>query len=319
MKVIEVQKFGDPEVMRLVEKQMPSPGSEELLVQVKAVGVNPVETYIRAGTYPRLPPLPYTPGGNVAGIVHSCGAGVTKWSVGDRVYSSATISGAYGEYSLCTVDQLFSLPEKLSFAQGAALGVPAATAWRALFLRGNAEAGESLLIHGASGAVGQAATQLAKRAGLTVAGTAGSAGGCELVREIGADVVFNHNEKGYVGKLAKGAGAGFDLILEMLANVNLDSDLELLAPRGRVVIIGSRGRVEIDPRATMGKETDIRGFSLFSAAGDENQQIHAGLREAIEDGALTPKISREMELAEAPGAHDLVMKNGNCGKIVLLP
>jgi NADPH2:quinone reductase len=175
------------------------------------------------------------------------------------------------------------------------------------------------LIHGASGAVGQAATQLAKRAGMTVAGTAGSAGGCELVREIGADVVFNHNEKRYVEKLAKEAGGGFDLILEMLANVNLDNDLELLAPRGRVVIIGSRGRVEIDPRATMGKETDIRGFSLFSATGDENQQIHAGLREAIEDGALVPKISREMALVEAPGAHDLVMKNGNCGKIVLLP
>jgi NADPH2:quinone reductase len=115
MKVIEVQKFGDPEVMRLVEKQMPSLGPGELLVQVKAVGVNPVETYIRAGTYPRLPPLPYTPGGNVAGIVHSCGAGVTKWSVGDRVYSSATVSGAYGEYSLCTADQLFYLPERLSF------------------------------------------------------------------------------------------------------------------------------------------------------------------------------------------------------------
>jgi len=319
MKVIEVQKFGAPEVMDLVEKPIPAPGPGEVLVRVKAVGVNPVETYIRAGIYPRLPALPYTPGGNVAGIVHECGPGVEDWSTGDRVYSSATISGAYGEYSLCTSDQIFYLSEKLSFSQGAAIGVPAATAWRALFLRGGAKRGESLLIHGASGVVGQAAVQLAKKAGMTVTGTAGSKKGCDLVSDIGADAVFNHNDKGYVQKIAESSGVGFDLILEMLADVNLENDLELLAPRGRVVIIGSRGRIEIDPRATMGKETDIRGFSLFSATGDDNKQIHAGLREAVESGALVPKISCEKALQEAPAAHLLVMKDGNCGKIVLLP
>jgi len=319
MKIIEVQEFGDPEVMSLVEKEIPTPGSGEVLVLVMAIGVNPVETYIRAGTYPLLPALPYTPGGNVAGIVHGCGPGVTEWKVGDRVYSSATISGAYGEFSLCAVDQLFYLPEKLSFSQGAGIGVPAATAWRALFLRGGAKLGESLLIHGASGAVGQAAIQLAKRLGMIVAGTAGSARGCELVSDNGADIVRNHNDDGYIEKIAEEVGGGFDLILEMLANVNLENDLELLAPKGRVVIIGSRGRIEIDPRLTMGKETDIRGFSLFSATGDEVKQIHAGLREAIEDGTLAPRVSCEMALEEAPGAHELVMKDGNCGKIVLLP
>jgi len=311
MKIIEVQEFGDPEVMTLVEKPTPTPGAGEVLVQVKAVGVNPVETYIRAGTYPLLPALPYTPGGNVAGIVHELGPGDTEWNIGDRVYSSATISGAYGEFSLCAIDQLFYLPEKLSFAQGAAIGVPAATAWRALYTRGDARAGESLLIHGASGTVGQAAVQLAKSSGLIVTGTAGSARGCELVGDLGADVVCNHNDKGYVEKLAGKAGGGFDLILEMLANMNLENDLKLLAPRGRVVIIGSRGRIEIDPRLTMGKETDIRGFSLFSATGDETRQIHAGLREAIADGTLVPEISCEMALKAAPEAHELVMKDGN--------
>ncbi len=319
MKIIEVQNFGDPEVMQLVDKKIPTPGPGEVLVLVMAIGVNPVETYIRAGTYPRLPSLPYTPGGNVAGIVHECGPGVKEWNVGDRVYSSATIFGGYAEYGLCAVDQLFYLPEKLSFSQGAAIGVPAATAWRALFLRGGAKTGESLLIHGASGVVGQAAIQLAKRLGMIVAGSAGSARGCELVQETGADIVCNHNDKGYAEKLAEGVGGGFDLILEMLANVNLESDLELLAPRGRVVIIGSRGRVEIDPRLTMGKETDIRGLALFSATGAEIQQTHEGLREAIDDGTLVPRISCEMALKEAPGAHELVMQDGNCGKIVLLP
>jgi len=318
MKVIEVQKFGDPDVMSLVEKKMPKPDKDELLVKVKAVGINPVETYIRAGTYPALPALPYTPGGNVAGVVHECGSGAAGWNVGDRVYSTATISGAYGEYTLCSVDQLFSLPENLSFSQGAAIGVPAATAWRALFLRGEARPGESLLIHGASGSVGQAATQFAKHSGMTVAGTAGSAAGCGILRDLGTDIVCNHNEKGYEEKLAKETVQGFDLILEMLANVNLERDLRLLAPGGRVVVIGSRGRIEIDPRSMMGKETDIRGFSLFNATEEEIQQIHGRLREAMEDGVLVPKISCEIPLEEAAKAHRLVMKDGNCGKIVLL-
>jgi len=319
MKVIEVQKFGDPDVMVLVERRKIAPGQGEVLVRVEAIGVNPVETYIRAGTYPVLPALPYTPGGNVAGVVQECGSGVAGLDVGDRVYSIATITGGYGEYTLCSVDQLFLLPKQLSFAQGAAIGVPAATAWRALFLRGEAKAGETLLIHGASGSVGQAATQLAKKMGMTVTGTAGSVTGCEIVGEVGADFVCNHNEKGYEEKLTEGAKGGFDLILEMLANVNLDRDLDLLAPKGKVVVIGSRGRIEIDPRATMGKETDIRGFSLFSATREEIQQIHAGLGEAIENGVLVPKISCEMDLADAAEAHKLVLKDGNCGKIVLIP
>ncbi len=311
MKVIEVREFGDPDVMVLVERPKIAPGRGEVSVRVEAIGVNPVETYIRAGTYPVLPALPYTPGGNVAGVVQECGAGVEGLNEGDRVYSTATISGGYGEYTLCSVDQLFLLPEQLTFAQGAAIGVPAATAWRALFLRGDARSGETLLIHGASGSVGQAATQLAKKKGMIVTGTAGSAKGCELLADLGADVVCNHNEKGYEEKLVKGAEEGFDLILEMLANENLERDLELLAPGGRVIVIGSRGRIEIDPRATMGKETDIRGFSLFSATREEIQQIHSGLGEAIEDGVLVPKISCEMSLGAAPEAHRRVMKDGN--------
>ena len=319
MKSIEVKKFGAPEVMKLVEKPAPVPGPGEVVVQVKAIGVNPVETYIRAGTYPKLPDLPYTPGGNVAGTIAACGPGVTHWHQGDRVYSAATMSGGYAEMVLCTAEQVFRLPENISFAQGAAIGVPAATAWRALFVRGRGKSGERLLIHGASGSVGQAAVQLARDAGMVVHGTAGSDQGCSLVQELGAEAV-NHNQPGYQeGLLEATSGAGFDLILEMLANKNLEKDLHLLALRGRIVIIGSRGRIEIDPRLTMGKETEIRGLAVFNATAEETRQTHSALASAMERGVLVPTISREMALVDAPLAHQLVMNDGNCGKIVLLP
>lgn len=319
MKAIVVSEFGGSEVLRIAECKLRDPDEGEVLIQVKAVGVNPVETYIRAGTYPRLPALPYTPGGNVAGIVEACGAGVTVLKVGDRVYSAATMTGAYAEKSICNAVDVFSLPDSLSFAQGTALGVPAATAWRGLFTRGEGKKGERVLIHGASGSVGQAAVQLALDAGLEVYGTAGSSEGCTLVEAIGAKA-FNHNMAGYDGEMREAtSGEGFDLILEMLANKNLEMDLELLAPGGRVVIIGSRGRIEIDPRATMGKETDIRGLALFNATSKELKETHEALAIAMERGVLLPGICQEFTLEDAPAAHDLVIKDGNGGKIVLVP
>jgi NADPH2:quinone reductase len=319
MRAIEIQTFGEPKVMQLVEKNDPVPSTGEVLVRVYAAGVNPVETYIRAGTYPILPELPYTPGGNVAGVIEKCGQNSGEWKEGDRVYSSATLTGAYAEKCLCHADQIFRLPESLSFSQGASLGVPAATAWRGLFIRGGAIKGEKVLIHGASGSVGQAATQLAAGYGLEVFGTAGSSRGGAIIEKFGGKF-FNHNAPDYEKDLlASVTGEGFDLILEMLANENLEKDLGLLAPGGRVVVIGSRGRIEIDPRAIMGKETDIRGLAVFKATPEETRATHQGLAKAIDDGHFFPAVSLEMQLSEAPRAHELVMKDGNCGKIVLIP
>lgn len=320
MKAIEVRTFGGPDVLELVEKEVPQPAAGEVLVRVMAIGVNPVETYIRAGTYPRLPELPYTPGGNIAGIIDHVGPGVDDWVAGARVYSAATISGGYAEMALCRADQIFSLPETMSFIQGAAVGVPAATAWRALFIRGEGKSGDRLLVHGASGSVGQAAVQLAVGAGMHVYGTAGTPEGCGLVERLGAKLVSCHNTAGYDRELLEGTGEmGFDLILEMLANENLNRDLDLLAPGGRVVIIGSRGRIEIDPRATMGKETDIRGLAVFNATEEETRRTHAALGKAMAEGTLVPAISHEMGLVDCPRSHQLVIQDGNCGKIVLLP
>jgi len=319
MKAVVVKEFGGPEVLTVVEREALTAAEGEVLIAVNAIGVNPVETYIRAGTYPVLPTLPYTPGHNVAGTIEACGPGVDSFKVGDRVYSATTVSGAYAEQTICKADTVYSLPVGLSFLQGTALGVPAATAWRGLFIRGEAKAGQRVLIHGASGSVGQAAVQLAQGAGLEVVGTAGTEEGCAIINNLGA-TPFNHNSSGYDKELLGATtGVGFDLILEMLANKNLEMDLSLLAPGGCVVIIGSRGRIEIDPRATMGKETDIRGLALAHATKEELVQTHKALAEAMVAGILSPAISRELSLAEAPLAHELVMKDGNGGKIVLVP
>lgn len=318
MKAISVEQFGEPEVMKLVELPRPQPSAGQVLVRMHAAGVNPVETYIRAGTYPRKPALPFTPGNDGAGVVEQVGDDV-KLRPGDRVYTAGSISGTYAEYALCNATQVHPLPANVSFAQGAAVGTPFATAYRGLFQRAQAKPGETVLIHGASGGVGTAAVQLARAGGFRVLGTAGSERGRELVREQGAHDVFDHRAPDYLAQVMNAtAERGVDVVLEMLANVNLGKDLTILAPRGRVVVIGNRGRVEIDARETMSRDADIRGMVLPNTPAAEMASIHAALVAGLENGTLRPVIGQELPLAEAPQAHRAVMEPGAFGKIVLV-
>ena len=320
MKAIRVDEFGGPEVMRLVDMPDPQPGDGQVLVHVHAAGVNPVDTYIRAGAYGRLPPLPYTPGMDGAGVVEATGASVTRVAVGDRVYLAGTISGSYAELTLCDESQAHPLPQNLSFAQGAAVNVPYATAYRALFQRAHALPGEVVLVHGASGGVGVAATQLARAAGMKVIGTGGTEQGRQLALEQGAHHALDHHAPGYLEQLlALTEGRGVDVVLEMLANVNLDKDLNVLARNGRVVVIGNRGRVEIDPRAAMGRDASILGMSLLNAPASDLPSIHAALVAGLENRTLRPVVGQEMPLADAPRAHKAVIEPGAYGKIVLIP
>src|SRR5262245_32102649 len=320
MKAIRVTAFGGPEVLRLEEVPTPKPGPGEVLVRIHAVGVNPVETYVRAGTYARLPELPYTPGNDGAGVVEQVGADVTEFKAGDRVYSAGSLSGTYAEFALCKKEQVHPLPANVSFAQGAAMGTPYATAYRGLLQRGDAKPSETVLVHGASGAVGTSAVQLARANGLRVFGTAGSDQGLKLAREQGAHEVFDHRAPDHFEQIMKATGGrGVDIIVEMLANVNLGKDLTILAKGGRVVIIGSRGPLEINPRDTMQRDADIRGMILPNTSPVEMASIHAGLVAGLENGTLRPVIGKEFALAEAAEAHRAVMKPGALGKIVLVP
>ena len=324
MQAIVIRQFGGPEVLTLEDRPDPAPGKAQVLVGVRAVGVNPVDTYIRTGTYASVPPLPYTPGSDGAGVVEAVGELVGALAPGDRVYFSGTATGratgAYASLAVCETSQVFRLPERLSFAQGAAIGVPYATAYRALVSRAAARPGESVLVHGASGGVGIAAVQIARTLGLTVFGTAGTPEGLELVRSQGAHHALDHHSSDYLDYIRElTGGRGVDVIVEMLANVNLDRDLGLLAPHGRVVVVGNRGRIEIDPRQTMGKESAILGMVLWAATAGEMETVHAAIGEGFARGTLTPVVARELPLKDAAKAHELVLTPGARGKIVLVP
>ena len=320
MKAVRVHEFGGPVVLRLEEVATPKPGPGQVLVRIHAVGVNPVETYIRAGTYARLPKLPYTPGNDGAGVVEQVGSDVTEFKAGDHIYTSGSISGTYAEFALCKKEQVHPLPANVSFAQGAAMGTPYATAYRGLLQRADAEPGETVLVHGASGGVGTAAVQLARARGLRVFGTAGSDDGINLTRQQGAHEVFDHRAPDHFEQIMKATGGhGVDVIVEMLANANLGKDLTILAKGGRVVIIGSRGPVEIDPRNTMQRDADVRGMTLPNTPPAELASIHAALVAGLENGTLRPVIGKEFPLADAAQAHRAVMEPGAIGKIVLVP
>jgi NADPH2:quinone reductase len=319
MKAIRVHQFGGPEVMQLKNVPDPDPGPGQVLIHTRAIGVNPVETYLRAGMNPKLP-LPYTPGSDAAGEIASIGLGVRNLKPGMRVYTSGSITGAYANMMICEAADAHPLPDRISFAEGAAVNTPCATAYRALFQRARALPGEMVLVHGASGGVGTAATQLARAAGLRIIGTAGSEKGEQLARELGAHHVLNHRSPDYLGEVMKiTESRGVNIILEMLANVNLGKDFGVLARNGRVIVIGNRGKVEIDPRELMMRDAEVRAMMLSNATPEEKASIHSALGAALENGTLKPVIGQELPLAEAAKAHQLIMEPGAHGKIILTP
>lgn len=324
MKAILVREFGGPEVLKLEEIPDPQPGPKQVLVRIHAAGVNPYDTYMRTGNYAIQPPLPYTPGADGAGIVEDAGAAVQGISSGARVYVTGTVAhksyGAYAARVLCEPHQLHPLPDRLSFAQGASVGVPYVTAFRALHDRAGIRAGETLFIHGASGGVGLAALQIARASGLTVIGSASTQTGLDLVREQGAEHVLNHRERGYLDKLKDVTqGRGPDVILENLANVNLDNDLSAIAYAGRIVIVGNRGRIEIDPRKVMSKDGAIVGMALWNTKPDDLTRIYRALDAGFQNGLLAPVVGAELPLADAKRSHEMVLEPGAKGKIVLVP
>jgi NADPH2:quinone reductase len=347
MKAIRVHQFGGPDVQKLEEIPTPLPAAGQVLVKVRAAGVNPADTYARTGNYAVLPQLPYTPGTDGAGVVESVGDGAKKVKPGDRVYIAKSLSGTYAEYCLALESQVFRLPENISFSQGAGVFIPYGTAYHAIHHEAKARASESILVHGASGGVGIACVQMARAMGLTVFGTAGTAKGLELILREGAHQAFDHSKVGTASSAAAGAGSGavqsgpsapstsgsyrddimkatggkgVEIIIEMLANVNLGHDLKLLAPYGRVIVVGSRGDVTLTPRDLMARRASIRAFTLWATTESESADLHAGIVAGLENGSLRPVVGTELALKDAAQAHIDVMKpSGAHGKIVLVP
>ncbi|HXF43700.1 MAG TPA: NADPH:quinone reductase [Pyrinomonadaceae bacterium] len=319
MKAIVVREYGEPEVMRLEEVEIPEPVGKQVLVKLNAIGVNPVDTYLRTGLYAYVPQLPYTPGKDAAGVIEKCGPEVTKFEPGERVYTAGSISGTYAEYTLCDESQIGRLPDNISFEEGACIWTPYATSYRALFQKARCIEGETVLIHGASGGVGSAAIQWAKWFGLRVFATAGSQEGLEHVLKLGADKAFNHSDEDHFSDIREASEQGVDVIIEMLANVNLERDFEAIARFGRIVIVGSRGSLMFTPRQLMTKDITVFGMSLFNALANDLAEIHREIYEGLADGRLKPVVGKKFSLAEAPAAHHAIIEQKALGKIILIP
>jgi NADPH:quinone reductase len=358
MNAISVASFGEPEVLRLKSIPIPTLKPDQVLIRVHAAGVNPVETYMRAGNYARLPSLPWIPGNDGAGVVvaiynssekmsstsssattpapttpttptaslpsllpHPQQSSAAHINVGARVWLSGSVTGTYAQYCVCTTAQVHPLPDNVDLAQGAAIGVAYRTAYRALHIRAKVKAGQSVLIHGASGGVGIAAVQLAVAHGCIVYGTAGTEEGMKLIVEHGCSYAFNHRQKGYMNQIYATTGdqQGIQVVLEMLANVNLNEDLKILAKGGTIAIIGNRGEININPRLLMLKESSIIG--VLGGTQEEHEQCFAGINAGLASGAIKPVVATPAFMLEhASAAHHCVMDEGqgSAGKVVLI-
>jgi NADPH:quinone reductase len=319
MKAIRIHQFGEPEVMQLEEVPDPIPGAGQVLLRIHAAGANPLDSYLRAGVKvgDYQTPFPWTPGNDAAGTVEAVGLGVTQVKIGDRVYAQP-LTGAYAELALCSAEQVYPLPEHVSFPQGTCINIACRTAYYSLFELTRATADQVVLVHGASGSVGNAAIQLAINAGITVIGTAGSDAGLQLVKNLGAHHVFNHRDPDYLSQI-KAVTKGIDIVLEMAASANLLKDIGLMNSGGHIIVIGGGAPVEIDPVAIIGLGISIIGVRLTAIDEKLNQDIHAALYHQLENGTLRPVVDLEIPLAEAPRAHHELEKSGSLGKICLIP
>jgi NADPH2:quinone reductase len=321
MRALVVHNYGGPEVMKIEDIPTPQPGKNEVLIRIHAAGVNPVDTIIRAGHFPPdFLKIPFVLGSDGAGVVEAVGAGVTRFKLGERVFCFTVAQGCYAQYCVVPDHLCWPLPGKLTFSQGSALGVPYFTAYRALFQTGTAKNSKSVLVHGASGGVGLAVCQLARQAGMTVYGTAGTEEGLNLVKEAGAHHVFNHREANYTDKIMEATkGEGVELVVEMVAHINLPKDIALIKKHGIIAIVGSHGPVEIECERLFGKEGAI--FGVFCLEMPKNELVEAGaaIARGVENGSLSPFVDKEYPMEKAGEAHKDIMENkGTKGKLVIL-
>ncbi|WOD08895.1 NADPH:quinone reductase [Marinomonas sp. GJ51-6] len=316
MKAMQINAYGSASDLSLVDAKTPSINADQILVQVGAAGVNPVDTYIRSGTNNYSTTFPHTPGLDGAGTIVELGSQVTGFEVGQRVYFSRNLSGSSAEFAVCATTHTYPLAGALSFEEGACLGIPYTTAHRALFGRANAKTGDKVLVHGATGAVGIATVQLALSAGMDVVASAGTQAGADLLRAQGVSTVIMHNEDNHL-EAFQSLETGFDVIIEMLANHNLDQDLKALTTGGCVAVVGNRGTVEINPRDLMARDASVVGVALANIKPAELSLIAKALRPLFEKGVLKPVIRHCYDLTELAQAHEDVLKSGALGNLVV--
>lgn len=303
---VRVENFGDPTVLSKTKVlALPQPGLGQVQVKIQAFGVNPVDTYIRSGVYANKPALPYTPGHDCAGYVTALGAGVTNVKLGDRVFTSRSVTGSYATEGLFEASAVHPLPAHFSFQEGAAIGTGHATAYRALVQKGKAKPGQSVVVHGASGGVGIPTVEFAKLLGLRVIATAGNEAAIKQLLSMGCAVVLNHHTQDVLAEVMKATnGEGVDVVVEMAADKNLAQDLKMVRRGGTIVVVGSRGDSTISPREIMGRESTVTGVMLYSKTPEELAEISAAMTALFSAGLGRPSVSVVYEgFAAAPQAH----------------
>jgi NADPH:quinone reductase len=316
MKAIRVHQIGDASVLQYEETATPEPDQNEVLIRVKAAGINPVDAMYRDGRIPTA--LPFTPGSDCAGTVEKVGSDVHHLKVGDRVFAGSVIQRSYAEFMLCHSSFVYPLPENLSFIQGAALYIPYFTAYRALVRHGNLQKGETVVIHGATGGVGIAAVQIAKALGANIIATGGTDYGRDLLKNIGATHVIDHRNPDHYDKIMKLTNMkGTDVLLE-IASGFFRADMDIMAPFGRIVsIVG--GTFELPVHELMHKDISITGMDVFNTPDDEKKEIAAWLTGQLTQGSFSPIIREVFPLHEAARAHEFLAKPGAAGKLILIP
>ena len=323
MNAIQVHKFGGPEVLEYsTNVPRPKPGPDDVLVRIKAVGVNPVDVLIRTGSFgPQQ--FPYIPGADFAGIIEEVGSNVTDVKVGQRVYGSDLTAPdgmkAYAQFIAIKHNLVHPLHDNLTFSQGASIPIPYFTQYRALYHLAQAKPGETVFIHGASGGVGIAAVQIASGLGLTVIGTASTPEGQELARKAGAHFIFNHYEEGYLEKVKEAAGErGIDVILESIADKNLKKDIGLVRNKGRIIVVGGVTDIAINPLDVFVHEIVMKGVLIYQITNEELFETRQALYVGAKAGWLNPYIWKEFPLEKAADAHILLKSgSGARGKIIL--
>lgn len=324
MKAVQINEFGGPEVLKTVEIDEPIPSKNEVKVKIYVTGLNPNEAYTITGTYGyKKPKLPYTPGFDATGVVEEVGESVEEFKEGDRVFISAFSAnrntGTYAEKVVVDAKNVYKLPENISFKKGAALGIPAFTAYRALFQKAKIKAGETVLIHGASGAVGSIALQMAKALGAIVIGTSSTESGRETILELGADYALNHinqNNKKDLLEITKDNGP--DVIIEMLANANLETDMQVISNQGRIIIVGSRDTIEVNPRHLMSNEATVTGMTFTFPTEEEMNELYYGVSALLKTGVIDPLIGEEFTLDQPVEAHKALMESSGNGRTVFI-
>ncbi|WP_203334038.1 quinone oxidoreductase family protein [Planococcus beigongshangi] len=324
MKLIQFEKYGGPEVLRYIEETRPEPADNEVLVEVKAIGVNYADTARREGKYVVPTPLPYVPGSEVAGIIAGVGNNVTKFKTGMRV-SALIESGAYAEFVAVDENMLIPVPDAVEFEQAVALPLQGLSAYHVLTTMGRLEEGETVLIHAAAGGVGAIAVQLAKLFGAgKIIATASSDEKLEHAKAMGATHLVDYTKDNWVEEV-KGIteGKGVDLALEMVGGEVFNQTLKCLAPFGRLVIFGAASgeQAQMHPGQLMRKNQSVIGFFLpqIMRKPELFQKSFEELLGYMASGKLKLTIGGSYPLADAAEVHKLLQSRKTIGKLVLNP